>query len=382
MDILLEKNQIQPKILIVDDNSVNILLLEKMLNMYGYNNIKTLTDSREVIPLYTLYKPDILLLDLKMPYLDGFQVLEQLNNIRKDDYLPVIVITAQNDKENCLKALKLGARDFIGKPFDTTEVMMRIANMLEIRLLHNKIQQNNKELENKVNERTLELQNLQFELLQRLLRAAEFRDADTGDHVARIGEYAAKLGELAGFNDRECFLLMHASMMHDIGKISVPDSILLKQDKLNADEWTIMKQHTIKGAELLAGSSSEIMQLAEKIALTHHEKWIGGGYPYGIKGDAIPIEGRIVAICDVFDALLSERPYKKAWDLQSTMKEIQNGCGTHFDPVLAELFINNINSFLHIKEKFEASDTQYRMDQPTTEYKSNSLVTKQSEVTE
>lgn len=344
----------QSKILIVDDNPSNVLLLEKMLNIYGYNNIKTLTDSRDVIELYIGYQPDILLLDLKMPYFDGFQILEQLNKIKEDDYLPVIIITAQNDKENCIKALKLGAKDFIGKPFDAAEVMMRIRNMLEIRLLHNEIQKNNIELEHKIQQRTLELQNLQFELIHRLLRAAEFRHADTGDHVARIGEYAAYLGRLLGFSDKVCDILLHASMMHDLGKISIPDNILLKPDELTEDEWTLMKTHTTRGAELLSGSTSEIMQMAEKIALTHHEKWDGSGYPYGLKGDAIPIEGRITAICDVFDALLSDRPYKKAWDLQSTIIEIQSGRGVHFDPQLTDLFIRHIDSFIEIKETFES----------------------------
>lgn len=351
-----EDKQRKPRILIVDDNSTNILVLEKMLKIYGYDDIKTLTDSREVVETYISYSPDILLLDLKMPYLDGFQVLEQLNRVKMDDYIPVIVITAQSDKESRMKALKMGAKDFIVKPFDSAEIMMRIANMLEIRMLHNKVLENNKELEKRVKERTEELQNLQLELIQRLLRAAEFRDNDTGYHINRIGEYSSELGKAAGLNKDECYNLMHASMMHDVGKIAIPDNILLKPGKLDSEEWKIMKQHTVKGAELLSGSFSEILKLAEQIALTHHEKWDGSGYPNGISGEEIPLVGRITAICDVFDALLSKRPYKEPWELDKVIAEIKKGSDNHFDPNLVDLFLKNLDIFINIKNKFESDE--------------------------
>lgn len=338
-----------PKILIVDDNPSNVLLLQRMLRINNYTNIITTTDSRDVISLYLTNNPDLILLDLKMPYLDGFQVLEQLNQIKEDDFLPVIMVTAQNDKENRIKAFELGAKEFIGKPFDQSEVIMRIKNMLEIRLLHNKVREQNRRLEGKVIERTKELQDMQLELIQRLLRAAEFRDNATGNHITRIGLYAHELGVLLGLSKKHCEQLLHSSMMHDIGKIGIPDRILLKPAKLTPEEWEIMKLHTVKGSQILSGSSSEIIQMAEKIALTHHEKWDGTGYPHRLKGEEIPVESRITAICDVFDALLSVRPYKNMWELPDTIEEIRKSSGTHFDPLIANVFLDNLPIFIKIR---------------------------------
>lgn len=349
-DLSTIKNIETAKILIIDDNPSNVLLLEKMLKIFGFINVKSSTDSRVALDLYNSYKPDLILLDLKMPYLDGFEILEKLNEIKENDYLPVIIISAQDDKENRLKALKLGAKDFIGKPFDNAEIMMRIKNMLEIRLLQKQVNDNNKKLENRVVHRTRQLEGLQVELIERLLKAAEFRDNDTGNHVSRIGAYAFELGKLVGLSNEFCDMLMYASMMHDIGKIGIPDSILLKTDKLDKEEWETMKTHTEKGAQIMTGSSYEVIQLAEEIALYHHERWDGTGYPKGLKGEEIPVAGRITAICDVFDALLSDRPYKKAWPLEGVIEEIRKGKGSHFDPYLAQVFLDNVDIFVDIKD--------------------------------
>jgi Response regulator containing a CheY-like receiver domain and an HD-GYP domain len=347
------KNELNSKLLIIDDNFSNALLLEKMLKIHGYNEIKIVTDSRESVSIYNEYKPDLLLLDLRMPYLDGLQVMEALNAIKEDDYLPVIVVTAESDKEYRLRALQAGAKDFILKPFDHAEVFMRIKNMLEIRMLHKEVRSHNRMLEDKVKERTKALENFQFELLQRLLRAAEFRDNGTGDHISRIGLYVFEFSKALGFNSEYCNILMHASMMHDIGKIGIPDNILMKPGKLNDDEWEKMKTHTLKGGEILANSSLELVRLAEQIALTHHEKWDGSGYPNGLKGEEIPLHGRIVAICDVFDALLSERPYKMPWTLDGVINQIKKDSGKYFDPFLVDVFLRNIDTFIHIKERFD-----------------------------
>lgn len=337
------------KILIIDDNKANVLILKKILNVHGYKNAITLVDSREALDTYLQYHPDLLLLDLKMPYLDGFEVLDQLNEVKgDDDYLPVIVITAQSDKENRLKAFELGAKDFIGKPFDPFEILMRINNVLEIRMLHNKFIEQNKNLEKMVQERTKELEYTQTELIRRLLMAAEFRDNDTGSHISRIGSYCYEFGKLLEFSEKRCEIFYYASMMHDIGKIGIPDEILLKPSKLNASEWTKMKTHTITGSKLLTNGNSDTIKLAEKIALTHHEKFDGTGYPNGLKGKEIPLEGRIAAICDVFDALLSKRPYKDPWTLDDVIEEIKKGIGTHFDPHLAKMFLDNISIFIDI----------------------------------
>ncbi len=336
--------------MIVDDQESNSLLLEKLLRVYGFTNIKALFDSRDVVALYNDYQPDLLLLDYRMPYLDGFEVMELLNNVKGEDYLPVIMITAQDDHEHRIKGLELGAKDFIGKPFDHTEVMMRIQNMLEIRLLHNQVKRYNLELEEKVQERTKELQDLQLELLHRLVRAVEFRDHDTSDHVLRIGNYAYKLAEEVGLPKKECQLLSHACTMHDIGKIGISDKILFKPGKLDPDEWEIMKTHTTKGAQILTGSTYELINMAEIIALTHHEKWDGSGYPRGLKGKEIPLVGRITAICDLFDALISERPYKEAWTIEDAIVEIRRGSGTAFDPDIVEAFSRIVPYLFNDKE--------------------------------
>lgn len=346
-------NQKNSRILIVDDMASNLFLLEQLLKISGYQNIVKLTDSREVLQTYLEIKPDLLLMDLKMPHLDGFQILEQLNAIREDDYLSVIMITAQSDKENRLKALQMGAKDFIGKTFDHAEVIMRVTNLLEIRMLHNADRQNNRLLEERVQERTKEIEEIQLELVKKLLIAAEFRDDDTGNHIIRIGKYANEMAKLLGFEKTACHQLSQAAMMNDVGKIGIPDRILLKPAALTFDEMEIMKKHTDKGADILTGSISKVLQLGEIIALTHHEKWDGTGYPDGLKGEEIPIEGRITAICDVFDALLSERPYKKSWTLASTLDLMTSESGIHFDPDLLELFIDNIDIFIDIRKNFE-----------------------------
>lgn len=346
-------NQKNSRILIVDDMASNLFLLEQLLKISGYQNIVKLTDSREVLQTYLEIKPDLLLMDLKMPHLDGFQILDQLNAIREDDYLSVIMITAQSDKENRLKALQMGAKDFIGKPFDHAEVIMRVTNLLEIRMLHNADRQNNRLLEERVQERTTEIEEIQLELVKKLLIAAEFRDDDTGNHIIRIGKYANEMAKLLGFEKNACHQLSQAAMMHDVGKIGIPDRILLKPAALTFDEMEIMKKHTDKGADILTGSVSKVLQLGEIIALTHHEKWDGTGYPVGLKGEEIPIEGRITAICDVFDALLSERPYKKSWTLASTLDLMTSESGIHFDPDLLQLFIDNIDIFIDIRKNFE-----------------------------
>lgn len=343
------------KILIVDDHLVNTKLLEKMLKLEGYKDLLSTTDSREVLQLYKEYQPDVILLDIKMPHIDGFEIMQELKKHEHDvhqDYLPVIVITAQDDQAYMKKALELGARDFIGKPFNHEEVLLRIKNMLEVKLLHKQEILYNEKLEEKVRERTKQLEELQFQLINRLGRALEYRDNDTGFHVIRMSLYVKELAKALGFLDEEVQLLQHASTMHDVGKISVPDGILLKNGKLTNEEWKMMMLHTVNGAEILSGSSSTLIQMAEEIALTHHEKWNGTGYPHGLKGEQIPLSGRIVAICDVFDALTTERPYKRAWSVEETRAEIIKQAGEHFDPQL-------VNTFIAILPKIQEIMKQY-----------------------
>lgn len=338
-----------PKILIVDDNQVNIMILEKMLKINNYRNIITTNDPFQVLEIYKRNKPDLILLDLKMPGLDGFQVMEQLYKHDSRECIPIIMITAQNDKENRMKALELGVRDFIGKPFDQAELIMRIKNNLDIKIKQNKMRVENIILKDKVNEGTQVLEKMQLELIQRLLKAAEFRDSDTGEHINRIGMYAYELSNCLGMSKGFSDTIIYASMLHDIGKIGIPDNILLKKSELSKEEWEIMKDHTKKGAQILTGSNSEILKMGEVIATTHHERWNGEGYPYGISGEDIPIEGRITSICDVFDALFSERTYKKPWVIDQVIKEIKNERGKQFDPWITDVFLENINIFNEIR---------------------------------
>lgn len=344
------------KILIVDDTPANVMLLRKILQMSGYSNIETLTDSREVLGTYLTYKPDLLLLDLRMPYMDGLEVLEKLNDIKGDDYINVIIITAQDDKETRQRGYMLGAKDYINKPIDNVEVLTRIRNMLEIRLMHDDLRDSNKLLEEKVAERTKEVSELQLELINRLLLAVEFRDDSTGKHILRIGHYAKALGRLIGLSEAESTQLFHASMMHDIGKIGIPDEILLKPGKLTSDEFNKMKTHTTKGAEILKGSASEVIKVAEVITLTHHEHWDGYGYPEGLKGEEIPLVGRITALIDVFDALLAKRPYKEVWEFARVLEYIEDESGRQFDPNLTRVFLENIEVFATIREEFKEQE--------------------------
>jgi len=345
-------------ILIVDDEEANVLILRRLLEKEGYSALITTTDPREVEGLYRSHLFDIVLLDINMPHLDGFGVMAQLKTVEEDSYLPVLVLTAHADRNTRLRALEAGAKDFITKPFDRIEVLDRIHNMLEVRLLHKQIRGQNEILEKKVRERTQELrekadelQETRLEIIRCLGRAAEYRDNETGLHIIRMSKYSQLLGKAAGMSDKEAELLLNASPMHDIGKIGIPDSILLKPGKLNAGEWKTMKTHVTIGAEILSGHHSDLMEMSRLVALTHHEKWDGTGYPKGLKGKDIPLVGRIVGLADVFDALTSERPYKKAWSVEEALAEINRTSGTHFDPELTYLLKTVLPDMLLIKEQ-------------------------------
>lgn len=355
--MFVEKYKEEARILIVDDQPANVLLLEKMLRMEGFSNISIQSDSRLVEQDYLDQPFDLVLLDLNMPHLDGFQVMSQLQQIEQDSYLPILVLTAQSDPATRLLALEAGAKDFVSKPFDRVEVMSRIRNMLEVRLLHNQMRDQNHILEEKVRERTRELHDSRLEVIRRLGRAAEYRDNETGLHIIRMSKFSECLGRMAGMSAEEADMLLNASPMHDIGKIGIPDSILLKPGKLDADEWETMKTHAAIGAEILSGHHSPLMEMARVIALTHHEKWDGTGYPNQLMGEEIPLVGRITALCDVFDALTTERPYKKAWTVDDATGYIRDNRGKHFDPALVEAFDEILPDVLAIRKRFSEPDT-------------------------
>jgi putative two-component system response regulator len=326
------------RILIIDDEAANLDLLRRLLERAGFSRIETTEDSREAASLYVKFRPDLILLDLHMPYRDGLEVMDELNQIAEASYLPILMLTGDVSQEAKREALSRGAKDFINKPFHSDEVLLRIRTLLETRFLYLQIQSQNHFLEAKVRERTRELEAAQIEIIERLARAAEFRDDNTGQHTERVGQMAALLAKQLGLPDQQVSLIRRAAPLHDVGKIGIPDSILLKLGKLTADEFALVKTHTVIGARILSGSRFPILRIAEEIALTHHERWDGHGYA-GVVGDKIPLAGRIVAVADVFDALTQKRPYKAAWPVGEALAEMERQRGHQFDPSLVEAFL-------------------------------------------
>ena len=357
----------QARILIVDDNPTNILLLEKLLEQEGYDNLMSTTDSRQVHDLHLKWRFDLIVLDLQMPHLDGIQVMERMAGSIRDDYLPILVITADSDMKLRLRAIEKGAKDFITKPFEIKEALYRIRNLLEVRALYNERRWQAESFESIVRRSTEEIHDTQLEIIRRLSRAGEYRDNETGMHVIRMSKFSQCLAKAAGLDEELCTMILHASPMHDVGKIGIPDRILLKPGGLDSDEWETMKSHVEIGATILEGHASDIIQMARVIVLSHHEKRDGTGYPAGLKGEDIPIEGRITAICDVFDALTSDRPYKKAWSIEAAVTELKQKAGSHFDPRLVEAFVGVLPKILKIKDSYvdpERANAQVLENQP------------------
>ena len=344
------------RILIVDDQKLHALFLKEVLGQAGYKNVSYLTDPFKVFPAVQEICPDLIVLDIMMPRLDGFQVMEKLHEFREGHYLPILALSAEKSSEVRLKALQIGANDFVSKPYENPEILIRIRNIVEMRILHMIVEDQNKILEARVQERTKELRESQLDVIRRLAQAAEFRDNNTGIHIIRMSQYCVRFAEALGLSEAECELLLYASPLHDVGKIGIPDSILLKPGPLTTEEYEIMKTHTTLGAKLLSGSNSPMMKMAQTIALTHHEKWDGTGYPQKLKGDDIPLIGQITGLCDVFDALTSDRPYKKAWTTEAALEELVRLKGKQFNPVLVDRFIEVFPYIENIKVK--GSNTQ------------------------
>ncbi|MBK8727640.1 MAG: response regulator [Holophagaceae bacterium] len=350
---MIEQSKIlQARILIVDDLAANVTLLERMLRGAGYDDITATTDPGQVCDLHLNNHYDLILLDLQMPVMDGFQVMQGLEEIEREGYLPVLVITAQPGHK--LKALRAGAKDFISKPFDLAEVLARVRNILEVRLLQKALGEQNFQLDQRVKERTAELQERSLETIFTMTRAAEFRDSDTGVHVQRISYYSRELARLMGQDESFIDLIYFGSPMHDIGKIGIPDDILLKRKGFTPEEWEIMKSHALIGWKILGDSKSPYLQMGAEIALNHHERWDGSGYPNGKAGEAIPLAARIMNICDVYDALRSRRPYKEDFSHRVAMQIILCGDARtrpeHFDPAILATFERNHSTFEAIFE--------------------------------
>ena len=345
--------QRQARILMVDDEPANLKLLDKMLCHEGYENLVPIQDPRQVLHEYQKNKVDLILLDLNMPFLNGYEVMEQLQSLNDPLLPPIIVLTAQAGRDFLMKALTSGARDFISKPFDRFELLARVRNLLDAHYALRLTYHQKEILEELVQQRTSEVVKSRLEVVRRLGRAAEFRDNETGQHVMRMSHSCALLAKQIGLPANHCETILHASPMHDIGKIGISDTILLKAGRLTPEERTIMESHVIIGANILDKAETELLEVARIIALTHHEKWDGSGYPNRLIGEAIPIEGRIAAIADVFDALTSERPYKHAWPVEEAVASLRESAGSHFDPVLIDVFISIIPEILTITERFK-----------------------------
>jgi len=343
-------------ILVVDDEESNVRLIKSVLETKDYEKIIAVTDSREVLDVCKENHIDLILLDINMPYMDGYEVMDQLQDYYQALMPPVLVLTAQASTEFKKKAFDRGARDYVTKPFSIDEILSRVKNLLQVQLMHEQLENQNHMLELKVKERTQEIFQTRLEVVRRLGRAAEYRDNETGLHIVRMSKISMLLGQACGMDDYQADLLLNASPMHDIGKIGIPDHILLKPGKLDAEEWGIMKTHAEIGANILSGGGSDLLDMASEIAMTHHEKWDGSGYPSNLEGEAIPLSGRISAVADVFDALTSERPYKKAWAVEDAVEFMAKQSNKHFDPMLIKYFNDLLPDIMNVKEKYSEPD--------------------------
>ncbi|MGA3239834.1 MAG: HD domain-containing phosphohydrolase [Bryobacteraceae bacterium] len=336
------------KLLIVDDDESCIRLLTAVLQNAGYSRLNSLTDAREAARHYTEFEPDLILVDFLMPYLDGLQLIEALQSrIPRSSYVPILVLTAEVDPSIRQRALSMGANDFITKPFDHTELVLRIKNLLETRLLYVQIHGRNQLLEEQVRQGTSALDQAQIEVIDCLEKMAGYRDDETAQHAQRVGLLAASIGRAMGFSEERVQLIRAAATLHDIGKIAIPDRILLKPGKLTQEEFDRIRKHTAIGAEILTMSHFSILKLAQEIAFYHHERWDGCGYN-STKGEDIPVAARIVTLADTFDVLTHDRPYRRAWPANRAVAEIHRERGRQFDPRVVDAFLGEFfNSDLY-----------------------------------
>ncbi len=361
-----EPSEPQGDVLVVDDTELNLRMISQVLRKEGYQ-IRAVTSGREALAAIQETLPEVILLDITMPDIDGYEVCQQLKTDSYTADIPIIFISALDAIIDKVKAFKVGGADYIPKPIQVQELVARVRNQIDLRRLQQQLKAQNDVLEDKnsqlvseihkrqaveaeirklnanleakVRARTQDLERAQVEILERLSLAGERRDDDTGKHTLRVGYMSSLITETLGQSEQAAELIRLAARLHDIGKIGIPDQVLLKPGKLTDEEYSLMKKHTTIGAEMLSGSTSPLIRLAEEVALTHHERWDGEGYPQGLAGRDIPLSGRIVAVADVFDALTHERPYKDAWNLERVIKELHAMRGSQFDPKVVNAFL-------------------------------------------
>ncbi len=352
---------VSARILLVDDEPLNIKAVRKYLGAAGYTDCQSTCNAGDVVPMMIRSGPDLVLLDIVMPGFNGLDVLSAIRSDKELSHIPVVMLTAVDDRDIKCKALELGATDFLAKPVDPSELVSRVRNVLEAKAHHDHLRSHALELERLVRQRTSQLEDSHQHIIHCLARAAEFRDDETGRHVLRVGRYAAIIARQLGWDDKATDVIQQAAQLHDVGKIGIPDAILKKPDKLTPDErrtiekhcgfgkrvfdsltdtdWKTFRHHAEIGNRILAGCDSPVLNMAAEIALTHHERWDGSGYPIGLAGEDIPLSGRITAVADVFDALSTSRPYKPAFPLKKCFEVLEEGRGSLFDSQVLDAFI-------------------------------------------
>ncbi len=339
-------------VLIIDDNDINLTLAQALVQRLGDCLSVTFDHPVEALDWCRDHEADLVIVDYMMPDLDGLQFIAAFRKLPGREDIPILMVTANDQRDIRYEALEGGANDFLNKPIDRVEFSARARNMLALRTSRKYLADHARHLEALVEERTAAIREREKELIVRISRAAEFRDPETGAHIQRMAHYSHLIARRLALSQAECKLILEAAPMHDVGKIGIPDYILLKPGRLTPEEFEIMKGHARLGFELLSGSGSAVLQAGAEIACSHHEKFDGSGYPAGLVGDAIPLFGRIVAVADVFDALTSERPYKKAWTLEAAAAFLRDGGGKHFDPACVEAFIASWDEALAIHARF------------------------------
>lgn len=340
------------QVLIVDDAEINLILFQALVKRMDSSESKTFSDAPQGLAWAQSHDIDLVIVDYMMPEMDGIEFISRLRDTPGKKDVPVLMITANDQKQTRYRALDAGATDFLTKPVDKIEFIARATNMLMLGASRKALADRAAWLADEVRKATAEIVQRERETVVRLSKAAEYRDPETGAHILRMAHYSELIAKGLDLTLAEQELLLEAAPMHDIGKVGITDSILLKPGRLTPDEFEIMKHHAIFGYEILKGSSSKVLQAGAEIARAHHEKFDGTGYPNGLIGEAIPVFSRIVAVADVFDALTSERPYKRAWSLERAAEHIKESAGTHFDPKCVDTFFANWDKVLEIRQRF------------------------------